>query len=234
MSARRYTEGELLDRLAADWITGGMAPAAARRAQQLHDTVPEFREAVRRWQSVLDASLLDTARQPSIPESVWQGVHARIDRSGRRPGDRGASAWRRLAWLASAVAAASTALAVALLLRGPGAAAPAQAELTATLGGTQGVAGVVLLRRAAVTFASLEGVRPPPGKSYELWLIPRHGRPIALAVAEPGRTDYAIPAAARAALAQTQAVAISVEPIGGSPTGQPTGPVVYSGPVHGT
>ena len=37
-------------------------------------------------------------------------------------------------------------------------------------------------------------------------------------------------AAADQALGDVPALAISLEPPGGSPTGQPTGPVLYSGP----
>ena len=81
-------------------------------------------------------------------------------------------------------------------------------------------------------FTELAGMRPPAGRSFELWLLPRHGAPISLGVARPGRVLYALPRTAEAALAQTKGFAVSVEPPGGSPTGQPTGPVVLVGQAH--
>jgi len=41
-----------------------------------------------------------------------------------------------------------------------------------------------------------------------------------------------LPAPAGQALQNIPALAVSLEPPGGSPTGLPTGPVLYSGPVQ--
>jgi anti-sigma-K factor RskA len=70
-------------------------------------------------------------------------------------------------------------------------------------------------------------------RSPELWLIPAGGKPIALGLAAFGRSVRLNPKVqigdpARAILA------VSMEPLGGSPTGQPTGPVVATGALERT
>lgn len=75
------------------------------------------------------------------------------------------------------------------------------------------------------------GAERQPGRSYELWLISaRYPTPRSLGVI--GTEEYSV----RRQLAGYDAVtinsatyAVSIEPVGGSPTGLPTGPVVYAG-----
>lgn len=240
----RYRDAQLLDRLAADYLTGGMSAAAARRARALLDESPEFRAAVARWRRRLDAGLLDAQRIGVPSDGVWQRVHERIAAGAAMPAPPAAAgsaaagwglrAWRRLAAALGAVAVAALAWGVVLAVRVPAPSAPAQAQMVAMLQSKDGAAGGVLMVQPGgrFTFTALAGVQPPPGRSFELWLLPKQGAPISLGVAQPGRAVYALPAAAQAALAQAKGFAVSVEPPGGSPTGQPTGPVVLVGDAH--
>lgn len=70
-----------------------------------------------------------------------------------------------------------------------------------------------------------------PLRSYELWLIPEGGAPISLAVLGQIDGTLQVPAAQVGRLRAGAQLAISVEPIGGSPTGAPTGPVILSGAI---
>jgi anti-sigma-K factor RskA len=71
-----------------------------------------------------------------------------------------------------------------------------------------------------------------PGKSYELWMLPEGGNPVSLGVLpQQGEQTLALSDAALAALARSSALAVSLEPAGGSPTGLPTGPVLYTAPL---
>lgn len=235
----RYRDPLLLDRLAADYLTGGMSAAAARRARALMEESPEFRAAVARWRQRLDAGLLAAQRIGAPSDTVWAGVRERIATGQVAPAQPpagsgwGLRAWRRLTAALGAVAVAAVAWAVVLTVRGPAPAptAPAQAQMVAMLQSKDGAAGAVLMVQPGgrFTFTALAGVQPPPGRSFELWLLPKQGAPISLGVAQPGRAVYTLPAAAQAALAQAKGFAVSVEPPGGSPTGQPTGPVVLVG-----
>jgi len=80
------------------------------------------------------------------------------------------------------------------------------------------------------TPAAIAGDRSP-----ELWLIPPGGKPIALGViARDKPTTVKLRPDLLANLSAKALLAVSVEPAGGSPTGQPTGPVVAKGAISGT
>ena len=66
-----------------------------------------------------------------------------------------------------------------------------------------------------------------PAQSYELWLLTPEGGVLSLAVLGSLDARFEVPERYRGALRGQ--LAVSVEPAGGSPTGQPTGPIVYAG-----
>jgi anti-sigma-K factor RskA len=92
-----------------------------------------------------------------------------------------------------------------------------------------------LERRRTLTALTIEVVgRVPPaaGKSYELWALPRGGAPVSLGLLPgAGRAERSLSEPQRTALLAADKVAVSVEPLGGSPTGSPTGPIVIVTPV---
>lgn len=75
------------------------------------------------------------------------------------------------------------------------------------------------------------GAAQQRGKSYELWMIsPNDPRPRSLGVI--GTEEFSVRrqlAAYDAVTINSATYAVSIEPVGGSPTGLPTGPVVYTG-----
>ncbi|MEA2993575.1 MAG: hypothetical protein QOD40_2495 [Alphaproteobacteria bacterium] len=70
-----------------------------------------------------------------------------------------------------------------------------------------------------------------PGKSYELWLVSdRYPAPRSLGVVETGEfTQRPLLAAYDPDTVNSATYAVSLEPEGGSPTGSPTGPVLFTG-----
>jgi anti-sigma-K factor RskA len=83
-------------------------------------------------------------------------------------------------------------------------------------------------RTSEMTVRRMSGVTDPAGKSMQLWGLPKEGHPVSLGVLPPGGT-----ARFKAASVNTfPALAVSVEPPGGSPNpNAPTGPVIYTGKV---
>jgi anti-sigma-K factor RskA len=70
-----------------------------------------------------------------------------------------------------------------------------------------------------------------PDKSLELWALPTGQPPKSLGlVAIEDKQMLKLSAVADQSLGAVPALAVSLEPKGGSPTGSPTGPVLYSGP----
>jgi anti-sigma-K factor RskA len=160
--------------------------------------------------------------------------------------------WRRIASVASALAAALVALVAvqitdpSLLPAGirpkappqrvvvvPGPAQPAPAQYVAVLQKDGSSPAFILSVDPATKNFTVRkvGATAEAGKSYELWLVSdKLQRPRSLGVI--GNRDFT----SRAALASydTDTVnkatyAVTVEPEGGSPTGQATGPIVFTG-----
>ena len=70
-------------------------------------------------------------------------------------------------------------------------------------------------------------------KSLELWLVEGDAPPISLGILpQTGEGEVSVPPDMRARLVAGAVLAVSVEPLGGSPTGTATGPVIASGSVR--
>jgi len=183
---------------------------------------------VRDWQDrlmPLSASLAPVAPPPR----VWQRIETRI---GFRP----AAAprwWAQLAvWRALAGVATAATLALALVVATP---PPAQAPIVVVLSATTAPAGGVTPAsfvasisadgRAMVT-RPLTEVSVQPDRALELWAVPPSGAPRSLGlISASGATVVR----QGKVLKDTAALAVSLEPPTGSPTGLPTGPVLYVG-----
>jgi anti-sigma-K factor RskA len=128
--------------------------------------------------------------------------------------------------------AAALLLYVAIVPRTP---APAPTPLVAVLQSskTQTAGWIAVLGPNGLRLSELTGERPPAARAYELWGIAPHAtRPVPLGVI-PANGDMRL-AALPKNVAAGATLAISIEPPGGSPTGLPTGPVVFTGVLHAT
>jgi anti-sigma-K factor RskA len=68
-----------------------------------------------------------------------------------------------------------------------------------------------------------------PNQSYELWAVPQGQAPVSLGVIEAaGETERDVAENLRGLLAPGATLAVSLEPLGGSPTGSPT-TVMFAG-----
>ena len=85
--------------------------------------------------------------------------------------------------------------------------------------------------RLVARAASLPASRP--GSDYELWALPKGAAPVSLGILPAtGTSSRTLSLMQKHALALSSQVAVSIEPVGGSPTGQPTGTIVYVAPLH--
>jgi anti-sigma-K factor RskA len=220
-----YDNPELLDRLAAEHVLGTLRGAARRRFERLCAQSEAARRALWRWEDDwLPLSRAVTAVQPS--PHVWASVTRRLFGSEARvPGIRRRRGWQ----LAAAAAVVAVALIVALLVRQP----PLQ---TLAVLGTDSAHPLWQLERpktlGALTVRVVGTVQRVPGKDYELWALPKGGQPVSLGLLPAtGTLAHPLSEAQRAALRAADKVAVSVEPMGGSPTGSPTGPIIIVTPV---
>jgi anti-sigma-K factor RskA len=227
-----YGRPELADRLASSYVAGTLRGAARRRFEALLPAHARLRAATRAWQERLMP--LTLAIPPEAPPArVWQRIQARIGAADATGRTESHDLWSRLAlWRGVAGFASVAAVALAVQLARP---TPVQPPIVVVLSSTAAPAGGV----AAASFvASISGdgralVTQPlvnvglqPDRALELWAIPPGGAPRSLGLISARGTTVL---QKREALEGADTLAVSLEPPGGSPTGAPTGPVLYAG-----
>jgi anti-sigma-K factor RskA len=228
-----YAKPNLADALAAQYVAGTLRGRARRRFEALLGAHAALRAAVRRWQDRLMPLTAVLAPQ-SPPLHVWQGVERTLwpQLAAAKP----LPWWQRLAvWRAASGFASVAALALALLLAMPSPQSPPivivlQATGEASQSGSF-VASFSADGRSLVT-RPLTPVALQSDRVLELWAVPPQGTPRSLGlISTNGVTVVPRDKLPKRVLesANTSALAVSVEPPGGSPTGAPTGPVVFAG-----
>lgn len=228
------------DQLAADFALGLLEGEELLTARGLLASDRAFAELVDRWQEWF-APLLDGIAPVEPDPALWERIAAAI---AAPPGAevvqlRRAVRYWQLGTATAAAAALVLALFVALPGKGPGALptaiessavpTPLAVALAPEGGGTLSLVYLPGERR----LVALAGALPArKGHDLELWLLPEGGKPLSLGLVAPGATRRLTVAPALAAqLGEGSAIAVSLEPVGGSPTGQPTGPVLASGKI---
>jgi anti-sigma-K factor RskA len=222
------------DLLAAELAFGLLDGEELHAAEQRLSTDPAFAAAFRHWQDHA-ASLVAGIDEPPSP-SLWARIVARLPANDTGVADARRSVRR---WQIGTVVAiiAAALLGVIAVERGRGPIAPpalqrpaASLPLLAMLSGAEkSVVAVSFDRDGGRLVAAPTGLSIA-GHDAELWVIPAGGKPASLGVIAVARPHMLRPRADRVReLVAGATLAISVEPIGGSPTGQPTGPVILTG-----
>ena len=227
-----YSRPELADRLAAGYVIGTMRAGARRRFEVLLPAHPSLRAAERAWQDRLMP--LTSAIKPEQPSAeVWRRIETRLFGQQAQATPAPVAWWRQLGfWRGFSALAGVAALSLAVLLANPGATPPPVLVVLMptnpsdpNLVTASFVASISGDGRALVT-RPLMNVRLQADRSFELWSIPTTGKPRSLGVISSSGRSVVNP---KKELAGADALAVTVEPVGGSPSGQPTGPVVFSG-----
>jgi anti-sigma-K factor RskA len=210
-----------METLAAEYVLGLLTVAQLPHVVALRHGSARFDRAVQQWE--LRLLPLAEALDPVQPSPrVWAGIKAAIAQKQMRGGIwNSLNFWRGLGISAGALCAA---LIAAILLRPPAALPSATAMLTSK---SQGVflATAQMVAGGTRLVVSPSQVIIPPGKSAELWLITPGNKPAALGLLASNR-PVAITIPGLGANLSLAELAISIEPPGGSPTGQATGPVI--------
>ena len=220
------------DMLAAEYVLGVLDTDARRRAEQLLREHPGFARAVAVWQERL-GPLADTIEPVSPASHVWSRIEAQTRPRGAVRTTRqeaGSDFWRWLSYGSMALAAAS--LAAAIFFAYPRGPTPVQVAALSSQDGRSHFTAVIDVAGSEATLVP-QSAWTAPGRVPELWLVPASGAPVSIGVFDPAQTRrIAVPRSVIDAIRADSTLAISVEPPGGSPTGQPTGPVIAAGKVQ--
>jgi anti-sigma-K factor RskA len=184
---------------------------------------PDFAALVVHWEERLAPWAAEIA-EVAPPPQVWERIAAALP--ARKQNLRQSLAfWRGLTLATGALAAACIG---ALIYLGN---APQQAPLIAAIDGGGHHHFVATLDKNSGSIAVVPASYTADAKRVpELWLIPSDGKPRPLGLLHADAATTLTLSRDMLAQAVSNAVlAVSLEPQGGSPTGQPTGPVIASG-----
>jgi len=211
----------LIDRLAAEYVLGTLRGRARSRFEHWRGSSALVADHCEIWEQHL-APMAERLRPMAPPPEALARIKRRL----------GLTAPAGLRW---ASALAVVALLVAMLAYWPAARAP-QPDRVATINTPAGSLQwrvELYTQRARLVVRSPALTVKPSARDYELWALPAGAPPVSLGVMPVrGETSLALNDTQRRALAHASQIAVSVEPVGGSPTGQPTGPVVFVAPLR--
>jgi anti-sigma-K factor RskA len=219
------------DFAAAEYALGTLdaserATLAARRLRE-----SDLDEAIRAWEERL-APLAEAAPEIEPPRDLLPAIEARI--RGASPDAPGGAALERSIRLWRGMAIAASLFAGVLAIGFVGREATRQSaprEYVAILqkdAASPAIEVTVNLDKQELTVRPV-AAQAPPGKSYELWIIDaKLGAPRSLGLIGDTPRGASLSAYDPAVVAGAT-YAVTVEPPGGSPTGQPSGTPVFVG-----
>lgn len=218
----REPEGD--DLVAAEYVLGVLSGGERQAAAARIEAEPPFARLVDQWENRL-APLGKGYREIEPPASVKAALDKRLFGAGKSAGF-----WSSLAfWRALSAAALGLAALLVVILVQP---VPQAQTLVASLAADGSDVRYVVVYDAAsrdVGLNHLSGHRAD-GKDFELWVIEKGKAPISAGIIAVGsQIHMTMPEDLARKVAAGAVLAISLEPGGGSPTGQPTGPVVAAG-----
>jgi anti-sigma-K factor RskA len=227
-----------LEELAAEFVLGSLPAAEKEEAEALMRNDPLFAIQVKAWERrliPLALALEPVQAPPRVRGAVMKAVAGdQPDSSTIIALQRKAATWR---WATAGTSAIAASLA-AFIAVGTPAKPPTDQRYVAVLqaeGPGPAFLASIDLANGKISVRTV-GAPAQPGKSYELWAVGAgRAKPQSLGVID---ASFRIPASKLgkidpAALNDT-VFAVSLEPEGGSPTGQATGPVLFTGKLVAT
>jgi len=224
----RKLSADLANALAAEYVLGTLPGRARRRFEAIVRADPETAAILRRWEDGL-TPLAEGVAPVEPPARVWREIEARIAPPAAAATKAGSGFWKAFGMVSGGLA--SVLLAFFLYISTGSRGDPL---FVAVLTAPDSAPRMVVSMQAPHTLR-VRMVKPWGGmedKGLELWVLPKDGAPRSLGMVHNTMGDTMIrigPDDPR--IQDIKALAISAEPPGGSPTKQPTGPVLCSGMV---
>lgn len=234
MNLSRPDRAERLDSLAAMYALGTLSGRARARLARIARTDTAVASALRAWEHRL-SSLAEGAPGITPSPRVWKVIALRLGLEPERQKAAGPW-WSRLGvWRALAVAGFAGVVALGVTLLAPRPVAPDPPIVVVLAGPDARPALIATMTRGdrIMTVKVVGGAPVPPDRALELWMLPDGAPPRSLGLLPAvGVGRVRLPAPPDVALAGVPALAISLEQAGGSTTGTPQGPVLYTGRIE--
>jgi anti-sigma-K factor RskA len=227
---------ETPDLLIAEYVLGVLGREGRERVEAMIALDPRHERTMAKWQAHF-AEWLSQLPASSPPIGAWRAIEQQLFGSASRPPSRASGWWNNLGlWRWTTAALAAGLLASVLTLQQPvsGPQPTPGPALLARLDQSDGntlFAAAINPDRRGVLFVST-GHADWPGKSAEAWVIASDGKPRSLGVLPANASaTLSVPPQLADLLASGAVLAVTLEPLNGSPSGLPTGPVVAQGKI---
>ena len=229
----RLGNPELRSRLASEYVLGTLRGGARRRFEDYMRRDAALRKEVETWQAHL-LPLYERLSPVDPHARVWKKIEARLD--GERStsvASKKVSLWESLSfWRSVGLGASGVAVALlaTMLTLKPVELSPI---LTAVLAEDNNVARV-FVEQSKPGLLMVKMVTPwktMNGMALELWVVPKDGAPRSLGLINDTGETRLVFTGMDEKLSGGLVFALSKEPPGGSPTGQPTGNVMCKGAI---
>ena len=217
---------DLAHALAAEYVLGTLRGRARARFEAIARADGEVAAIVRSWEDAL-TPLAERIAPIEPPARVWRAIESRIEPA------RGGGLLGSLRFWQSLAGGLALLLVVAIVGLGPRSTPGAEPMMVAVLAASDAAPRAVVALYAPDVMR-VRVVKPwgnMDNQSLELWALPREGAPRSLGLVANASDRETLIKMPMAGLRDVKALAVTMEPMGGSPTKQPTGAPVCSGPV---
>ena len=225
---------ELRDALAAEYVLGTQTRLVRQRLTRLIEEDAELAELVAWWHTEL-APLSEMIEPVPTPPWIWRRIENILQPAEEEPGG---GWWSNLmVWRWSTGLAAALALLLVLIQPpAPPPEVPVEGGVVLVLTDDASKPAFLVSRQstdAPLKAQALDLAALTPEQVYELWLLIPDEAPLSLGLLNDQGSTLLQPSDELNRLVRPGlALAVSLEPSGGSPTGVPTGPVLFVGNIQ--
>ncbi len=219
-----YLTEERKNALASEYVLGTLHGRARVRFQQLLMQHRSLRHVLWQWESRLN-SLGGGLAAVQPPTHLWENIQKQLgffdavlpDKVVRLPQTK-IRTWQ---WLTGVASAAAILLAVLLIIP-PSTQERMQTQIAVVQGEKAQALWSIELGEKSLVVSATENFKPLPDQDYELWMVAADGRPPVSLGLLPKQGKLSLPRNVLLDQVKVAALAVSLEPLGGSPNGQPT------------
>lgn len=220
-----YLTEERKNALSSEYVLGTLQGAARIRFQHLLMQHNSLRNTLWRWEGRLNE--LGGALPEVKPNAdVWEKIQSRLGFNSELPIAKNVINLpqrkpRGLQWFAGLSAAAAVLMAVLLINLQP--LDPlVQSQVAVVQSDKAQALWLIELREDALLVTATDKFKPLSNQDYELWMVAADGRPPISLGLLPKQGKLQLPRSVLFDQLEIAALAVSLEPLGGSPNGQPT------------
>ncbi len=230
---------EIREILAGEYALGLLTPRSGRGFERRLKVDAALRGSLRSWERRFN-SVVESLKPVDPPAELWIRIYENLPKKRLVKGEEktvslweSLSFWRNLAFLGGALAV----LLLTYVNFGPGVrpTMPAQVAMISDPQSAKTAWMVsVMPDKKMLKVKAMDIPHMPADRDCELWMLPAGGQaPVSLGLLPmSGTMMMPLKEGQVKLLAQASGLAVSLEPKGGSPTGAPTGPVMYQASLY--